>query len=155
MPFIAHNNDIILGVGAVASDAREHASAHDIAALWVSPATDALVASIENDGQPLVYGNHPLSALVDGVYCLPEQRMALLHGRPVRGFAPSAVRAEVDSLSKYVPDPGDASRFLLSALYGEWGSCPDYPVEDWIIEVRNNATRKGYWDWVADHINEA
>lgn len=30
-----------------------------------------------------------------------------------------------------------------------WGSDPNFPFEDWQYEVANNATRHGYWDWVA------
>ncbi|KKK54830.1 hypothetical protein LCGC14_3080720, partial [marine sediment metagenome] len=35
-----------------------------------------------------------------------------------------------------------------------WGSDKDCPVEDWIEDVTNNATRLGYWDWV-EHMKKA
>lgn len=31
---------------------------------------------------------------------------------------------------------------------GYWKSHPDYPIEDWIFEVHEGNTRRGYWDWV-------
>ncbi len=34
-------------------------------------------------------------------------------------------------------------------LYGPWGEYPDHPVEDWKVEVANDDTRLGYWDWVS------
>lgn len=31
---------------------------------------------------------------------------------------------------------------------GHWGEGhPDYPLEDWRLEVINNDTRLGYWEW--------
>ena len=29
-----------------------------------------------------------------------------------------------------------------------WGSCAQYPADDWKTEVENNDTVLGYWDWV-------
>ena len=31
---------------------------------------------------------------------------------------------------------------------GYWGEHPEYPVEDWIADVANGDTRRGYWEWV-------
>lgn len=32
--------------------------------------------------------------------------------------------------------------------YNYWGSFEKYSVHDWIYEVRNGDTRRGYWSWV-------
>ncbi len=39
---------------------------------------------------------------------------------------------------------------VLSDYYGGWfdGECPEFPLEDWLCDVRNNYTREGYWTWV-------
>lgn len=31
---------------------------------------------------------------------------------------------------------------------GYWGTHAKYTLEDWKLEVANNDTRLGYWDWV-------
>lgn len=47
----------------------------------------------------------------------------------------------------------DAARRHLNQLniIGDniWAEHADYTVEDWQLEVANNATRSGYHDWVA------
>ena len=42
----------------------------------------------------------------------------------------------------------------LSEQYGYWGEHPDYPSSDWQTEVDENATRQGYWEWVAEQISQ-
>lgn len=38
----------------------------------------------------------------------------------------------------------------LKAEYGgTWGEHPEAPLCDWRLEVANNDTRLGYWEWVA------
>lgn len=44
----------------------------------------------------------------------------------------------------YLQEPRD--------VYGHWGEHPGYPLEDWRLQVMNNETRLGYWEWVADCI---
>jgi hypothetical protein len=29
-----------------------------------------------------------------------------------------------------------------------WDNDPDWPVEDWQLEVANGDTRRSYWEWV-------
>jgi hypothetical protein len=41
---------------------------------------------------------------------------------------------------------------LKEAHGGMWGEHADFPVEDWVMEVTNNDTRLGYWEWVADGV---
>ncbi len=44
----------------------------------------------------------------------------------------------------------NASRF--HEVFGDdadfWGEDPDWRIEDWQIEVSEDNTRLGYWDWV-------
>jgi hypothetical protein len=40
------------------------------------------------------------------------------------------------------------TREQLIDLYGEHGECPDYTHELWKLEVENDETLQGYWDWV-------
>ena len=36
---------------------------------------------------------------------------------------------------------------------GYWeGEHDDFPVSDWKYEVRNEDTRQGYWEWVANKV---
>ena len=42
----------------------------------------------------------------------------------------------------------------LSEQYGYWGEHPEYPYSDWQTEVELNATRQGYWEWVAEQISQ-
>jgi len=38
--------------------------------------------------------------------------------------------------------------------YSVWDSHPDFPVEDWMQEVSEDATRRGYWEWVRAKMEE-
>ncbi len=43
----------------------------------------------------------------------------------------------------------------LSDTYGgHWKQHPGYPVEDWKLEVENDDTRLGYWEWVEARLAE-
>jgi len=42
-----------------------------------------------------------------------------------------------------------AEAMNLEALYGRWGAHPDHTPDDWYLEVSNESTRMGYWEWVA------
>jgi hypothetical protein len=35
---------------------------------------------------------------------------------------------------------------------GTFGEHPAYPVADWQLEVTNDNTRRGYWEWVAANL---
>ena len=35
---------------------------------------------------------------------------------------------------------------------GMWGEHPDFPVADWQLQVANDETRAGYWEWVASEL---
>ena len=37
---------------------------------------------------------------------------------------------------------------LQDQFGGYWGEHPEYPVVDWLYEVNNGDTRRGYWAWV-------
>lgn len=37
---------------------------------------------------------------------------------------------------------------LSEAHGGYWGEHPKHPLEDWQLQVANNETRRGYWEWV-------
>ena len=36
---------------------------------------------------------------------------------------------------------------------GHWSDHPDYPIEDWRLEIKNNDTRQGYWEWVYSQVD--
>ena len=40
----------------------------------------------------------------------------------------------------------------LEMMFGPEGSCPEYPHETWLHEIRNGDTRTGYWEWVSDRL---
>lgn len=40
----------------------------------------------------------------------------------------------------------------LSEEFGYWAEHPKYSISAWKYEVENNDTRNGYWDWVANCI---
>lgn len=42
----------------------------------------------------------------------------------------------------------------LKDRHGYWGAHPTWPVEDWQAEVENGDTRHGYWEWVANQIEQ-
>ena len=42
----------------------------------------------------------------------------------------------------------------LLSRYGYWGEHPEFPLEDWKYEVRNDDTRAGYWEWVVEGMGE-
>lgn len=43
-----------------------------------------------------------------------------------------------------------AASDLRETYGGHWGKHPEYPLEQWQDEVRNNDTRLGYWEWIAN-----
>jgi hypothetical protein len=43
---------------------------------------------------------------------------------------------------------------LVDTYGGYWGECPAYPVVDWLYEVNNGDTRRGYWEWVVANADE-
>lgn len=50
----------------------------------------------------------------------------------------------------------DASLTHRSEYHGGiWGEHPDHPSADWRIEVENQDTRLGYWDWVGAKAEQA
>lgn len=55
------------------------------------------------------------------------------------------------------PEYGDLSeqaKALMEEFGGSiWDTHPDYLTEDWTDEVINGNTRLGYWEWVANEIN--
>jgi hypothetical protein len=53
------------------------------------------------------------------------------------------------------PEPKKAvSEKSLIRKYGLWGEHPHYPAGRWQYAVAHRNTRKGYWAWVLDKINE-
>ncbi len=42
----------------------------------------------------------------------------------------------------------DSGKSGTSSPLDAWGEDAKYPVSDWQLEVANNNTRLGYWDWV-------
>jgi hypothetical protein len=40
----------------------------------------------------------------------------------------------------------------LKFWYAAQGAHPHYPLADWKYEVANNDTKRGYWEWVANQI---
>ncbi len=69
--------------------------------------------------------------------------MAIESGSPI-GY--NAACHELREIGRYmdshVPDNAPV-------LQSHWDENPDWPVEDWQIEVANDDTRLGYLDWVA------
>jgi hypothetical protein len=50
-----------------------------------------------------------------------------------------------------VPDPlqmHQTERLSMADTRDPWGEDEEYPVQDWRMEVANDDTRLGYWDWV-------
>jgi hypothetical protein len=39
-------------------------------------------------------------------------------------------------------------RAIMQCGGDQWGSCSQYPREDWQLEVENGDTNLGYWEWV-------
>lgn len=39
-------------------------------------------------------------------------------------------------------------------LHNYWEDNEEFPSSDWIDEVRNGDTRRGYWSWVAAKMEE-
>lgn len=56
--------------------------------------------------------------------------------------------------------PGTAAKRITKAEWvaeefgGHKGEHPALPVADWKIEVENDDTRLGYWDWVVARLEE-
>ena len=42
----------------------------------------------------------------------------------------------------------------LADEFGYWKEHPEHSFEDWQYEVGNNDTRRGYWAWVANRIDD-
>ena len=40
----------------------------------------------------------------------------------------------------------------LAAEYGYWKEHPTFPLEDWQYEIKNDETRRGYWEWVVGQL---
>lgn len=49
------------------------------------------------------------------------------------------------------PSPAD---ILAEANGGMWGEHPKFLVADWQHEVENDYTRVGYWEWVANKVDQ-
>lgn len=49
----------------------------------------------------------------------------------------------------------EASKDSVDKVDNVWAEDPDHPVSDWRLEVANDDTRRGYWDWVWDRQREA
>lgn len=50
----------------------------------------------------------------------------------------------------------DAKALVLQGVYGgHWGEHPGHLVADWQYEVANDDTRLGYWQWVANRLEDA
>jgi len=41
---------------------------------------------------------------------------------------------------------------LRESLGGMWGEHHLFPASDWILDVRDEGTRIGYWEWVVNQI---
>ena len=55
---------------------------------------------------------------------------------------------------KWVSDYELSADQLRAAYGGNWEQYPKYPVSDWQHEVSEDNTRLGYWEWVAQSIEE-
>lgn len=40
----------------------------------------------------------------------------------------------------------------LKEAFGMWGEHDGFPVSDWVLDVRDEGTRIGYWEWVVDQV---
>jgi hypothetical protein len=40
--------------------------------------------------------------------------------------------------------------YRLLRKHGEFGADPEFPREDWMINVEFGLTHLGYWDWVVE-----
>lgn len=56
------------------------------------------------------------------------------------------------SVGNAIPNPG---QWIAKLCGGTWGEHPKFPISDWKLEVENDDTRRGYWDWVAARLEEA
>lgn len=61
---------------------------------------------------------------------------------------------EIDELCESINHKGENPLALhdavqkLSDEYGYNGEHPGYPVDNWKMDVDNDDTRRGYWEWV-------
>ncbi|TJY57137.1 hypothetical protein E4T66_17145 [Sinimarinibacterium sp. CAU 1509] len=67
-------------------------------------------------------------------------------------FGPRAVPDHVAVAGAQSPDTGVAPIAIQDAHGGWWGQHPDYPLADWMHEVTEGDTRRGYWDWVSEKV---
>ncbi len=49
--------------------------------------------------------------------------------------------------------PGDDLLDLAASFGGWWGECPLCPKEDWTYAIAAGDTLLGYWQWVAERLN--
>lgn len=62
-------------------------------------------------------------------------------------------RSKTPQAQKTTQSPKTISlREVLIQHYGHWGSCPLYPRDDWKLEVENDNTPSGYFDWLISEI---
>src|SRR3546814_20363377 len=60
------------------------------------------------------------------------------------------VHTDTGSFNLRVDLPTEQSPAKLRENHGGvWGEYPEYPANDWRLEVENHDTRIGYWEWVA------
>jgi len=45
------------------------------------------------------------------------------------------------------------AKILARKHGGHWGEHPEHSQYEWVIDVSENNTRLGYWDWVLDQID--
>src|SRR3546814_4202416 len=81
-------------------------------------------------------------------------RCALVTG--VQTCALPIFHTDTGSFNLRVDLPTEQSPAKLRENHGGvWGEYPEYPANDWRLEVENHDTRIGYWEWVAAKIEQA
>lgn len=48
-----------------------------------------------------------------------------------------------------IVDPVEILANELQCEHGYWQEHPEYTAEDWMYDVSNGDTRRGYWQWCA------
>lgn len=60
------------------------------------------------------------------------------------------------SLDERFMTPEELAQHYAQGMHDhEWGAHPDFIRNDWKLDVMHDNTQRGYWDWVAQKIEEA
>lgn len=100
----------------------------------------------------LLYNNgcFTVGGLSEPAYIMPDGPYILITAGNKTGRAPDVKTAAEIAADLCLPDGVGA----LISKYGAWGEHPVYLREDWQAEIKDRATNRGYWEWVASAIEQ-